>query len=152
MTLKKDGRTPFAQIAQELGVSSGMIRQRFKRMEEEGVLQVVAATNPLLMNYRAMALIGVKADVRRIEEIVQRIASFEEVIYLVICTGIYNLLVEVACRDNDHLLKFLTEHLYAVEGVREAETYVYLKIIKEIYTVPPSQAVLGVHPIIYIGG
>ena len=50
--LNGDGRTPFAQIAKRLGVSTGMIRQRYHRLVQDGVLQVVAITNPLLMGVR----------------------------------------------------------------------------------------------------
>jgi len=131
--LNKDGRTPFAQIAKELGVSTGMVRQRYQRLVQEGVLQIVAITNPLLMGFATMAQIGVKADVRRLEEIADEIAKFEEVIYLVLLTGSYDLHVEVVCRDKTHLLNFLTKKLHAVEGVKEAETFMYLRIAKENY-------------------
>jgi len=131
--LNKDGRTPFAQIAKELGVSTGMIRQRYQRLVQEGVLQIIAITNPLLMGFATMAQIGVKADVRRLEEIADEIAKFEEVIYLVLLTGSYDLHIEVVCRDKTHLLNFLTKKLHAVEGVKEAETFMYLRIAKENY-------------------
>ena len=131
--LNKDGRTPFAQIAKELGVSTGMIRQRYQRLVQDGVLQIVAITNPLLMGFATMAQIGIKADVSRLEEIADEIAKFEEVIYLVLLTGSYDLHVEVVCRDNTHLLNFLTKKLHAVEGVKGAETFMYLRIAKENY-------------------
>jgi len=131
--LKEDGRMPFARIADRLGVSPGMVRQRVHRLIQDGVLQIVAVTNPLLMGYHTMALIGVKADGNRLREIARQIASFGEVIYLVLCTGTYDLLVEVVCHDSAHLLRFLTERLYAVEGVRDTETFIYLDIVKEVY-------------------
>jgi Lrp/AsnC family transcriptional regulator, regulator for asnA, asnC and gidA len=131
--LNKDGRTPFAQIAKHLRVSTGMIRQRYQRLVQDGVLQVVAITNPLLMGFATMAQIGVKADVKRLEEIADEIAKFEEVIYLVLLTGSYDLHIEVVCRDKTHLLNFLTKKLHAVEGVKEAETFMYLRIAKENY-------------------
>ena len=131
--LSKDGRTPFAQIAQRLEVSTGMIRQRYHRLVQEGVLQVVAVTNPLLMGYSTMAQIEVKVDVSRLPEIADEIASFEEVTYLVFLTGSYDLHLEVVCRDKEHLLDFLTKKLHAVEGVRDTETFIYLHIAKEIY-------------------
>lgn len=131
--LKEDGRMPFAQVARRLGVSPGMVRQRFHRLVQDGVLQVVPVTNPLLLGYHMMALIGVRAAGNRLREIARQIASFEEVIYLVICTGTYDILVEAICRDNAHLLQFLTERLRAVEGVRNTETFTYLEIVKEAY-------------------
>jgi len=132
-TLKEDGRMPFAQIARRLGISPGMVRQRFHRLAQDGVLQVVPVTNPTLMGYHMMALIGVRADGNRLREIARQLASFEEIIYLVICTGTYDILIEVICRDNAHLLQFLTERLRAVEGVRDTETFIYLEIVKEAY-------------------
>jgi Lrp/AsnC family transcriptional regulator for asnA, asnC and gidA len=133
IALKEDGRMPFSRIAERLGVSAGMIRQRVQRLNDRGVLQVVAVTNPLRIGYHTMALIGVKADGLRLQEIARQIAAFEEVIYLTICSAAYNLLVEVICLDNGHLLTFLTDKLYSVEGVRDAETFIYLDIVKEIY-------------------
>ena len=131
--LNNDGRTPFAQIAKQLGVSTGMIRQRYQRLVKDGILQIVAITNPLLMGFATMAQIGVKVDITRLEKIADEIALFDEVIYLVLLTGSYDLHVEVVCRDKIHLLEFLSNKLHAVEGVKEAETFMYLRIAKENY-------------------
>jgi hypothetical protein len=35
------------------------------------------------------------------------------------------------CRDNDHLLSFLTDKLYKVPGVQQTETYMYLRVVKQ---------------------
>jgi len=132
--LNEDGRTPFSQIAQRLGVSTGMIRQRYHRLVQEGILQVVAVTNPLLMGFTTMAQIGVKVDVSHLQEIADQIASFEEVIYLVLLTGSYDLHIEVVCRDQAHLLDFLTSKLHSVEGIKDTETFICMRIAKEVYT------------------
>lgn len=131
--LKEDGRMAFSEIARRLNVSPGMVRQRYQRLQDAGVLQVVAVTNPLKIGYHTMALIGVRADGSRLREIAAAIADFDEVIYLTISSATYNLLVEVLCLDNNHLLQFLTDKLHGVEGVREAEAFIYLDIVKEIY-------------------
>lgn len=131
--LKEDGRAPFSRIAEQLQVSPGMIRQRMQRLNDQGILQVVAITNPLKIGYHTMAFIGVKAEGNRLQTIARQIAAFDEVIYLSICSGAFNLLVEVLCLDNSHLLAFLTEKLYSVEGVRDTETFISLDIVKEIY-------------------
>lgn len=139
--LKQNGRTPFAQIAQQLGVSTGMVRQRYQRLVNEGVVQVVAVSNPMMLGFSTMALLGIKADGRRLQEIAQEIAAFDEVIYLVLSAGGYDILAEVICRDNAHLLDFLSQRLHSVEGVRETETFMYLQIVKESYAwrVPNGQ-------------
>jgi len=132
--LNQDGRTPFSQIAQHLEVSTGMIRQRYYRLLQEGVLQVVAVTNPLLMGFTIMAHIGVKVDVGRLQEIADQIALFEEVIYLVLLTGSYDLHIEIVCRDMAHLQNFLTKKLFSVKGIKDSETFICMSIAKEVYT------------------
>lgn len=131
--LHKDGREPFAQIAERLGVSPGMIRVRYNRLVETGALRVVAITNPLRMGFTTMALIGIKAEGDKLMEAAAQIAALDEVIYLIVVSGAYDIIAEVMCRDRDHLLQFLTERLYKIEGIRGTESFIHLKIVKEVY-------------------
>jgi Lrp/AsnC family transcriptional regulator for asnA, asnC and gidA len=131
--LQKDGREAFAQIAERLNVSPGMVRVRYNRLVEMGVLRVVAITNPLRMGFNTMALIGIKAEGGKLMEIASRVAALEEVIYLIVVSGAYDIIAEVVCRDQDDLLQFLTDRLYKIDGVRETESFIHLKIMKEVY-------------------
>lgn len=131
--LRKDGREPFAQIAERLGVSPGMIRQRYSRLVQDGFLKVVAITNPVQHGLKTMAMIGIRTEGTRMLEVAEQIAKMEEVVYLVVASGRFDILAEVFCRDHDDLLRFLTEKLHGVEGVRETETFIHLRIVKEIY-------------------
>ena len=131
--MRQDGRVAFAQIAQQLNVSPGMIRVRYNRLVDLGLIRVVAITNPLRMGYTTMTMIGIRTAGPKMLEVAQKVAAFEEVIYLIIVSGRYDLMAEVVCRDHADLLRFLTEKLYLVDGVRESETFVYLKIEKEVY-------------------
>jgi Lrp/AsnC family transcriptional regulator for asnA, asnC and gidA len=131
--LREDGRIAFSQIAEQLSVSPGMIRMRYNRLVEMGYLKVVAISNPLRMGFKTMAMIGVRVDGDRMLAAADEISSFDEVVYLVVTSGRYDILVEVMCRDHKHLLDFLTKKLYAVAGVRQSESFVHLKIVKEVY-------------------
>ncbi len=131
--LRKDGREPFAQIAERLNVSPGMIRQRYSRLVEQGYLKVVAITNPIQRGLKTMAMIGVRTDGNRMLDVADEISRLEEVIYLVVASGRFDILAEVYCRDHEHLLRFVTEKLYGIQGVRETETFMHLRIVKEIY-------------------
>jgi Lrp/AsnC family transcriptional regulator for asnA, asnC and gidA len=132
--LRADGREPFSQIAEQLNVSPGMIRQRYNRLVDLGYLKVVAVTNPLKMGMRTMALIAVRTDGDRMLQVADQIARFKEVVYLIVVSGRYDLMFEVTCRDHAELLQFLTEKLYRIDGVRETESFMHLKIVKEVYS------------------
>jgi len=131
--MRRDGRVAFAQIAQKLNVSPGMIRVRYNRLAELGILKVVAVTNPLRMGYSTMAMIGIRTDGERMLEVAEKVSAFDEVIYLIVVSGRYDIMAEVVCRDHADFLRFLTERLYKVEGVRESESFLHLKIQKEVY-------------------
>ena len=131
--MRQDGRVAFAQIAQQLNVSPGMIRVRYNRLVEFGLIRVVAITNPLRMGYTTMAMIGIRTEGDKMLEVARKVSSFEEVIYLIVVSGRYDILAEVVCRDHNDLLRFLTEKLYLVDGVRDAESFMHLKIEKEVY-------------------
>src|SRR5919109_4357081 len=131
--LRKDGRVAFAQIAEQLNVSPGMIRLRYNRLVEQGYLKVVAITNPLRMGFKTMAMIGIRAEGSKLLDVAERVARLDEVIYLVISSGRFDLFAEVVCRDHEDLLRFVTEKLSTIDGVRESESFLHLKIIKEVY-------------------
>jgi len=131
--MRKDGREAFAQIAEQLNVSPGMIRVRYNHLVELGLIRVVAITNPLRMGYTTMAMIGIRTEGDKMLEVARKVSDFEEVIYLIVVSGRYDILAEVVCRDHADLLRFLTEKLYLVDGVRDAESFMHLKIEKEVY-------------------
>ncbi len=131
--MREDGRVAFAQIAEQLDVSPGMIRIRYNRLIENGILKVVAITNPLRLGFKTMAMIGVRTDGTKMLDVAAQIAALEEVVYLIVVSGRFDIMCEVVCRDNVELLRFLTEKLHSIEGVREAESFIHLKIEKEVY-------------------
>ena len=131
--LRRDGRSAFAQIAEQLGVSPGMIRQRYSRLVERGFLKVVAITNPLRMGFKTMAMVGIRVEGSKLLDVAEKIAKLDEVIYLVVSSGRFDLFAEVVCRDHEDLLRFITQRLSPIDGVRESESFMHLKIVKEIY-------------------
>ena len=131
--LRKDGRMAFAQIAEQLNVSPGMIRLRYNRLVEQGYLRVAAITNPLRMGFNTMAMIGIRVDGSKLLAVAEKISSLDEVIYMIISSGRFGIFAEVVCRDHEDLLRFITEKLSPIDGVRESESFLHLKIVKEIY-------------------
>jgi Lrp/AsnC family transcriptional regulator for asnA, asnC and gidA len=131
--LQTDGRRPFTQIANDLGVSEAAVRARTNRLIERGILQVVGVTDPLKLGFHQMAMIGIRCESDKLIEVAESLAEMPEVDYVVITAGTYDLLIETVCEDNEALLVFLAERLRAIEGVRETETFVYLRLVKQTY-------------------
>jgi Lrp/AsnC family transcriptional regulator, regulator for asnA, asnC and gidA len=130
--LQEDGRRPYATIGKAVGLSEAAVRQRVQRLLDAGVMQIVAVTDPLQLGFPRQAMIGLRTD-GDLEAVADRLAALDEVDYVVITAGSFDLLTEVVCRNDDHLLAIL-QRLRAVEGVVATEAFVYLKLRKQTYT------------------
>lgn len=130
--LQRDGRAPYALIAREVGLSEAAVRQRVQRLLDSELLQIVAVTDPAQVGFARQALIGV-AVTGDITPVADALSAMDEVAYVVTTAGRFDLLVEVVCEDDEHLLNLLTRSIRSVPGVTETETFMYLKLNKQRY-------------------
>ncbi len=131
--LQLDGRTPYAKLGPAVGLSQAAVRQRVQRLIENGVMQVVAVTDPLMLGFKLEALIGVKVD-GDLRAVASKLAEVDNVDYVVVTTGRFDLVVEVVCRDHEELLHLINDVVRAVPGVRATETFTYLHLEKQTYS------------------
>ncbi|MBX9246342.1 Lrp/AsnC family transcriptional regulator [Actinotalea ferrariae] len=130
--LQADGRRPYAAIGKAVGLSEAAVRQRVQRLVESGVVQIVAVTDPLQVGFTRQAMIGIKAE-GDLQQLADALAEIPEVDYVVITAGAFDILVEVVCEDDEHLLEVLNQQMRTLDGVRTTETFVYLKLRKQLY-------------------
>jgi Lrp/AsnC family transcriptional regulator for asnA, asnC and gidA len=131
--LQIDGRKPFTEIAAEIGVSEGTVRQRMKRLVSDQMLQVVGIADPKYLGWDAAGMVGVTVQSGLIDDVAAQIASFPEVSYLFMASGEFDLFVEVYCRDRDHLVQFLNNDLQQIPGIIRTQTFMILKLYKLSY-------------------
>ncbi len=131
--LQQDGRRSYAAIGKVVGLSEAAVRQRVQRLIEAGVMQVVAVTDPLELGFARQAMVGVRVT-GALEPVADTIAELPEVDYVVITAGSYDLLVEVVCESDEHLLEVISGRIRAIEGVVATETFMYLRLRKQTYS------------------
>ena len=130
--LQEDGRRAYATIGKAVGLSEAAVRQRVQRLVEGGIVQIVAVTDPVQVGFARQAMIGIKAE-GNLEELADALAALAQVDYVVITAGGFDILVEVVCENDDHLLEVLNQKIRTLPGVRTTETFVYLKLRKQLY-------------------
>lgn len=131
--LQRDGRMSYAALAKVVGLSEAAVRQRVQRLLDTGVMQIVAVTNPLTLGFARQVMVGLKVE-GDMRVIAASLAEIPEVDYVVICAGTYDLLAELVCTDDEHLLVLLNDKIRVIPGVTATETFVYLKLAKQTYT------------------
>ncbi|HEY1823137.1 MAG TPA: Lrp/AsnC family transcriptional regulator [Trebonia sp.] len=130
--LQADGRRSYAAIGKAVGLSEAAVRQRVQRLHEAGIMQIVAVTDPLSLGFRRQAMIGLRCD-GDVQKVADEVAAMDEIDYVVLTAGSFDLLLEVVCEDDDHLLEILSR-VRGVPSVTSTETFVYLKLRKQTYT------------------
>ncbi|WP_131765536.1 Lrp/AsnC family transcriptional regulator [Candidatus Protofrankia californiensis] len=131
--LQRDGRRSYAAMATAVGLSEAAVRQRVQRMLDAGIVQIVAVTDPLRVGFQREAMIGVRVsgDTR---EVADAIAALPEVDYVVLTAGSFDLILEIVAEDDEHLLSLINDRIRALPQVRETETFVYLRLVKQAFT------------------
>lgn len=135
--LQKDGRKPYTEIAQALNVTEGTVRNRVAKLVEDRVVQIVGMVDPYQLGYDAPALIGVSVQPVELDTAAATIATFPEVSYLIMISGEYDLMVEVMCRNREHLASFIKDHLHQVPGIIRTQTSLILHTYKMAYGAQP---------------
>ena len=130
--LQTDGRRSYAEIGKAVGLSEAAVRQRVQKLTESGVIQIVAVTDPMQLGFTRQAMIGVRVtgDTRVVAD---RLSALSAVDYVVLTAGSFDLLVEVVCEDDEELIALLNDELRTVDGVSGTETFVYLRLHKQLY-------------------
>ncbi len=131
-SLQTDGRRAFTALARDAGVSEAAVRARVRRLKERGVIEVVAVTNPLMVGFDVMAMVGIQAN-SDLERIADTVSAWDETSYVVILSGSFDLMVEIVCADNQHLLQ-LVQRIRDVPGVKATETFMYLDLHKQTFS------------------
>lgn len=129
--LQEDGRISYAAIAKAVGLSEAAARARVQKLLDSEVMQVVAVTDPTQVGFTRQAMIGVRTEGDPLQ-VGDRLAQVPEVDYVVTTAGSFDLLVEVVCEDDPHLLDVIRQ-VREIEGVVSTETFVYLKLNKQHY-------------------
>ena len=130
--LQHDGRKSYAAIAGEVGLSEAAVRQRVQRLLDAEVMQIVAVTDPLQVGFQRQAMIGMRVT-GDMTPVAEALSAMPEVSYVVTTAGSFDILAEVICEDDGHLLDLLTSRIRTLDGVTTTETFVYLKLNKQLY-------------------
>ncbi|RFA20266.1 Lrp/AsnC family transcriptional regulator [Subtercola boreus] len=130
--LQVDGRRSYAEIGKAVGLSEAAVRQRVQKLTDAGVMQIVAVTDPLQLGFYRQAMVGLKVtgDTRVIAD---ALAALPAVDYVVLTAGTFDLMIEVVCENDDDLIALLNSEIRTLPGVISTETFVYLKLHKQLY-------------------
>lgn len=130
--LQGDGRLSYSAIAKDVGLSEAAVRQRVQKLIEGGVVQIVAVTDPIQMGFARQAMIGIKVS-GNVQQVAAELATMDELDYIVITTGRFDILAELVAESDDQLLDIISQRVSSTDRVVGTETFMYMRLVKQTY-------------------
>ncbi|MFC5713014.1 Lrp/AsnC family transcriptional regulator [Thalassorhabdus alkalitolerans] len=132
--LQENGKRPYSNIADLLGVSEGTVRSRVKKMLDNGVFEFVVHTNPDKVGLHVQAIIGFSTQLGKQEDIAKKLKSFQEVRFVGAFSGMHDLIIQAYFRNNESLVHFVNHQLSQLEGIQSIDVSVELKEYKDSFS------------------
>ena len=131
--LGSDGRMSNAGIARNLEVSEGTVRRRLNIMKEQGIIDVKVVLNPAYSDVESEAIIGIQVSLPAIRQVEFELNQIEEIRWINITSGSFDIFINVAAKSLSHLLALLQNKIGNIEGVDRVETFTTLEVSKDRY-------------------
>jgi len=148
--LQRDGRTTNVEIARHIGMSEATVRRRLERLLSTRMIRVTAMPDAARVGFSTIAFMTLRVDLARAGQIAEEIARLPEVRTIHLTNGGSELLVEAWFTSSEELLRFMTEHVGGIPGIRRTATSHVLKTTKDgsgwvlpVVSLPVLQAAAG---------
>ena len=132
--LQLDGRTPYTEIANQLGVSEGTIRARIAKLLQDEVFEFVIQVNPEKLGLQVQAIISLTTKLGMQKSVAEELNNLSEVRFVGAYSGKHDLMIRACFHDNDELIYFVNERLSRIEGIVAADVSLELKQYKDSFT------------------
>ena len=146
--LQRDARMSYAELSRATGIPESTVRRRMDRLQQRSVIEFAMVADPGKLGYKVRAMIGLRVELRRLEEIAATLRAMNEVTFAAFLTGNFDIMVHVVVRSQETLVDFLTKQLAPIDGVRSSETFVMPYVIKPTtaWVLPEAEPPAHVEP------
>jgi len=126
--LANDARQSNIDLSHKLGVSEKTVRRRIARLVEQGVINWSVIPDPAKLGYSVRAFILLEVEAPHVDDITQALASCNNVDFVALCTGPFDILFGAWFASSASMAKFLKDYLPKIAGVRKSQTHVALQV------------------------
>ena len=128
--LAQNGRRSFQSIARELAIPRRLVRNRIQQLTDSRRVKICAVVHPRARGFESAAAFCLNVDISRLEEATSSLAAFQEIGWVTMVSGRYDILCGGYFRDDEHISRFVVDKLSKLQSVTRLETFHFLRVIK----------------------
>ena len=134
--LQKNDKIPYRELADKLKLAASTIHNRVKKMIEEEIIKKFAAIiDPAKIGYSTIALVGLSVDPLKMNEIAEKIASYEETQLVAISSGDHDIITQIIAKDEKSLWNFINIKIKTINGIKPQ---IHVSSFLDIFKSTPS--------------
>jgi Lrp/AsnC family transcriptional regulator for asnA, asnC and gidA len=130
LELSNNARRSYTDLAKELDVSEGTIRNRVKSLQEKKIVKLEAVINPSSLGYKVITIMALQVRVSDLTIVAEMLVNLPNVYYLAFVTGRWDLVAIIMSRTTEELSDFIKRYISTLPSIVRSETLVNLEILK----------------------
>ena len=126
--LVENTRTPFTEIANQMGISAGTVHVRVKKMEDAGIiLGSSLVINYKKWNYNFTTYVGILlSKSNKTQEVLKILEGIPNVTELSVTSGKYNIFCKIRAKDTDDAKRIIYQ-INDIEEVMRTESMISIE-------------------------
>lgn len=130
--LQHNARISYAELSRATDIPESTVRRRMERLQQRGIIQFAMLAEPGKLGYEIRAMIGLRVELQKLTGIAALVRELDEVTFAAFLTGGFDVMIQVVVQSQEALVRFLTDKVAPIDGVRSSETFVMPWVIKPI--------------------
>jgi DNA-binding Lrp family transcriptional regulator len=128
--LRRDGREGNRALASQLNVNEVTVAAHLRRLEEADLVRIVAVTDIRLFGHRELVFATFRVAGRSVRDVAAEVAELPEAIGVTICSGRFDIIAPMLCRDRQHISEMFGNQLPSIAGVGSLRGALSLDVLK----------------------
>lgn len=118
-----DGRTPYKDVAEKMGLTTNTVRNRVNQMLEQGNLQIISLVDPNSIEGHRSAFIGFKVLPHKAKSALEQISKLKGLVGVTMISGQFDIMSVFMFNEEFSYERFIDEEIQKVDGLLSTETF-----------------------------
>ncbi len=116
--IQENDKISYQELSEQLNLAASTIHNRVKNMEKDGIItQYSAVVDPYKVGFGSIAVIGLTVDIHKMNEIAEKLCSFDEIHMVGITSGDHDIVIQTLAENDKKLWKFINKNIKTIDGV-----------------------------------